>query len=129
MKRLPLILLILFALTCKGQASQSKDEENRVRKILADPSQQEIEKVISELSEQNLSPHEVVIQDSIILSNGNRLFILSHKVNGKIHYGAVIIPDRNDVKKLPLIVFATGGDGIHTQFDIQQDFNHKATQF
>ncbi len=129
MKRLPLILLILFALTCKGQPSQSKDEENLIRKILADPSPEEIEKVISGLREQNLSPHAVVVQDTIILSNANRLFILSHKVEGNDHYGAVIIPDRSDVKKLPVIVFATGGDGIHTQFDIQQDFNHKATQF
>ena len=129
MKRLQLILLILFSLPCKGQASQSKDEENLIRKILADPTHEDIEKVISGLREQNLSPHAVVVQDTIILSNANRLFVLSHKVEGNDHYGAVIIPDRSDVKKLPVIVFATGGDGIHTQFDIQQDFNHKATQF
>ena len=62
MKRLPLILLILFALTCKGQPSQSKDEENLIRKILADPSPQEIEKVISDLREQNLSPHGLLFK-------------------------------------------------------------------
>ena len=129
MKILPMFLVILFVLTCKGQSPQSKEEENLIRKILADPSPQEIEKVISSLREQNLSPLDVVIQDSIILSNASRLFILSHKVEGNDHYGAVIIPDRSGVKKLPIIVFATGGDGIHTQFDIQQDFNHKATQF
>ena len=85
MKILPLILLILFALTCKGQSSQTKEEENLIRKILADPSPQEIEKVISGLREQNLPPHDVVIQDSIILSNASRLFILSHKVEGNNH--------------------------------------------
>ncbi len=122
------LLLALSAFTCAAQPSKSKDEES-LRKILLDPSPQEIKEILCELRKQDLSPKGVVIHDSIILSNSNRLFILSHKVEGNNHYGAVIIPDRSDIRKLPVIVFATGGDGIHKEFDISQDFNHNAARF
>ena len=123
------ILLVLSAFTCTGQALKSKDEESLLEKILVDPSPQEIKEILYELRKQDLSPKDVVIHDSTILSNSNRLYILSHKVEGNNHYGAVIIPDRSDIKKLPVIVFATGGDGMHTEFNIGQDFNHSAAQF
>jgi len=71
----------------------------------------------------------VVIQDSVVLSNGNLLYILSHTVEGYTHFGAVIIPANHNAGKLPVVVFATGGDGMHPEFDISQDFNHAAVQF
>ena len=125
--------MILCALSsfvcCIGQTSKSKDEESLIKKILIDPSPQEIKEVLFDLRKQDLSPKGVVIHDSIVLSNTNRLYILSHEVEGNKHYGAVIIPDHDDIKKLPVIVFATGGDGMHTEFDISQSFNHHAAQF
>jgi dipeptidyl aminopeptidase/acylaminoacyl peptidase len=35
----------------------------------------------------------------------------------------------NTARKLPVIVFATGGDGMHKEFNISEDFNHAAAQF
>ncbi len=124
-----IILCAFSSFTCVGQTPQSKDEENLLRKVLIDPSHQEIKEVLFDVRKQDLSPKGVVVHDSIILSNTNRLYILSHNVEGSNHYGAVIIPDRGDIKKLPVIVFATGGDGMHTEFDISQAFNHNAVQF
>ncbi|WP_170179738.1 alpha/beta hydrolase family protein [Flavivirga rizhaonensis] len=129
MKKLILTLFTLSAFVCNGRIEKSKNEESLIRKILTDPSSEEIQEVLFELKKQDLSPKNVVIQDSILLSNTNTLYILSHKVHGNKHYGAVIIPNRNDIKKLPVIIFATGGDGMHNQFDITQDFNHNAAQF
>lgn len=129
MKKLTVILLALSSLTCTGQTSKSKDEEGLIRKILIDPSSQEIKEILSDLRKQDLSPKGVVIHDSILLSNSNKLYVLSHRVEGLTHYGAVIIPANSHGKKLPLIVFATGGDGMHKEFDISQDFNHASAQF
>jgi len=89
----------------------------------------EIEDVLTDLHAQDLSPKEVVINDSITLSNSNSLYVLSHKVGGHTHYGAIIVPPGSKHKKLPVIIFATGGDGMHSAFDISQDFNHAAVQF
>src|SRR5688500_8634528 len=129
MKKMIVILLALYTFTCVGQTSNSNEEESLIRKILTDPSPQEIKEILYDLRKQNVSPNDVVIHDSITLSNSNRLYILSHKVEGNNHYGAVIIPDRSDIRQLPVIVFATGGDGMHKEFDISQDFNHSAAQF
>lgn len=126
------LMVILFAVSPfmgVAQTSKSKDEESLIKKILIDPSPQEIKDVLFDLRRQDLSTKDVVLHDSIILSNTNRLYILSHKVEDNRHYGAVIIPSRSDIKKLPVIVMATGGDGIHIEFNISQDFNHPAAQF
>lgn len=129
MKKLLAILFALSAITCTGQTSKSKDEESLIRNLLIDPSPHEISEILFDLRKQDLTPREVVIHDSILLSNSNNLYILSHKVEGLTHYGAVIIPANSNEKKLPIIVFATGGDGMHKEFDISQDFNHPAVQF
>lgn len=125
-------MLTLFAfssLICGAQTSKSTNEENLLNKILTDPAPREIKNILSDLRKQDLSPREVVVHDSVLLSNLNTLYVLSHKVEGLIHYGAVIVPANSNEKKLPMIVFASGGDGMHKELDIRQDFNHAAVQF
>jgi dipeptidyl aminopeptidase/acylaminoacyl peptidase len=129
MKNLMVILFVLSAFTSTAQMSEGKDEESMITKILMDPSPQEISEILSGLRKQDLTPGEVVVHDSIELSNSNKLYVLSHKVEGLTHYGAVIIPPHPKGTKLPVLVFATGGDGMHKEFDISQDFNHAAVQF
>lgn len=129
MKNSLLLFSILLAFTCAGQISNKAKEDQVITRVLAEPSAQEISDVLSGLRKQDLAPREVVVRDSISLPNSNNLYILSHKVEGLVHYGAVIIPGNNNGKKLPIIVFATGGDGMHKEFDVSQDFNHSAVQF
>jgi dipeptidyl aminopeptidase/acylaminoacyl peptidase len=129
MKNLMVIIFVLLSLSCTGQATKSNDDESMIRKVLMDPSPEEISEILSGLRKQDLTPVDVVVHDSIDLSNSNRLYILSHKVEGLTHYGAAIIPSDPKQTKLPVIVFATGGDGMHKEFDISQDFNHTAVQF
>ncbi len=129
MNKLILILFTFSVFVSNGQIEKSKREESLIREILIDPSSEEIKEVLFDLKKQDLSPKNIVVQDSVLLSNTNVLYILSHKVEGNKHYGVVIIPNRDDLKKLPVIVFATGGDGMHNKFDVTQDFNHNAAQF
>lgn len=129
MKRLMVILFTLSYFTCVAQTSKSTNEETLLRKILMDPTPQEIKEILNDLRKEDLSPRDIVIHDSVLLSNSNTLYVLSHKVDGLTHYGAVIIPKKSKALKLPVIVFATGGDGMHKEFDISQDFNQTAVQF
>lgn len=129
MKRLMMILYVFSFFTCAAQTSKSTNEESLLRKILMEPTPQEVKEILDDLRKQDLSPRDVIIHDSVLLSNSNTLYVLSHKVDGLTHYGAVIIPTNTIRSKLPVIVFATGGDGMHKEFDIRQDFNHAAVQF
>lgn len=129
MKNSLLIVFSLFAFICIGQTSNKANEEHLITNVLAEPSAREIAEILSGLRKLNLAPREVVIHDSILLSNSNKLYVLSHTVEGLTHYGAVIVPANGNTGKLPVVVFATGGDGMHKEFDISQDFNHPAVQF
>lgn len=129
MKNWMVILFVLSAVSGKAQLSKSKNEQGMIAKTLMDPSPQEVREILSDLRKQDLTPAEVVVHDSIQLSNSNNLYVLSHKVEGLTHYGAVIIPSDPRFRKLPVIVFAAGGDGMHKEFNISQDFNHAAVQF
>ncbi len=124
-----LMLPVLFSFFfCAGQTSKD-NEETLLKKILVDPSAGEIRKVLAERRRLALSPKNIIVHDSIELLNSNRLYVLSHSIEGCRHYGAIVIPGRPDQRKLPVVIFATGGDGIHTRFDLTQDFNHKAARF
>ena len=128
MKNLPQLCLLLLAfLPCGAQTAS--EEKPIPQHILANPTDEEIREVIRIQRSTDLRPSHVRFVDTLALSNGNRLFVLSHHVEGNLHYGAVILPSGHKRSKLPIVIFATGGDGIHGDFDITQDFNHKAAQF
>ena len=129
MSRYILILFLLSHLACIGQTSENDAKEILIEKILAEPTPQEVQEILTYHRRKELAPQEVTFHDSTLLSNGNTLYILSHKVEGNTHYGAVIVPGKGGSKKLPVVIFATGGDGIHKEFDIGLDFNHTAAQF
>lgn len=130
MTRVMVILCLFFCSACALQKSNRvSDEESQIEKILVDPSAKEINKILAKLRRQDLSPKEVIKHDSMLLSNSNTLYVLSHQVEGLTHFGVIIIPANSEHKKLPVVVFATGGDGMHTEFDFTQDFNHAAAQF
>lgn len=129
MNKFFVLLTVIFPVVCCGQATDKLDEEALIKRILAEPSPEEIKMIIKDLKKMNLSPQNVITHDSVILANGNQLYILSHVLKGKRHYGAVIVPGKVSIEKLPVMIMATGGDGVHTQFDITQDFNHHAVRF
>lgn len=129
MKDLLLLVFSLFSLICTGQTREKTNEELLINKVLEEPSADEIAQVLSEIRKTDLTPSKVLIHDTISLSNSNSLYVLSHMVEGNKHYGAVIVPANSYMRRLPVIVFATGGDGMHREFDITQDFDQPAVQF
>lgn len=128
MTRLLFFLLAIISIRSTAQESQTKDEVI-LANILSKPTVEEKDGLLSSLRQQDLSPEQILVHDSVPLTNGNTLFILSHAVMGNRHYGAVVLPDRKNTAKLPVVILATGGDGMHKNFDIASDFNHPAAQF
>ncbi len=125
-----IIALLLFqSVFCQEQKSNTNNEEILLQEILSDPSQEEIDDVLFNLRQKEISAKNITVHDSIVLENNNKLYVLSHIVEGNRHYGVVIFPEKVIDNKLPAVILATGGDGMHTKFDIANDFNHKATQF
>jgi dipeptidyl aminopeptidase/acylaminoacyl peptidase len=124
MKKLLTITIFLCSAFCLAQTANEK----LINQILTEPSAREIKEVLKALQQKDLSPHNVILHDTVFLQNNNRLYILSHLIDGNRHYGAVVVPD-NSCKKKPALIMATGGDGMHKQFDITQDFSHEAVKF
>lgn len=123
------LIIILSCLSFLGWAQTSPiTEEAALQKVLAEPDKKEVAAVLKEVRQRDLTPRKIVMEDTVDLANGNRLYVISHAVQGRKHYGAVIVPG-NSKTKLPVVVFTTGGDGIHKEFFLEQDFNHKAVQF
>ncbi|WP_281986997.1 alpha/beta hydrolase family protein [Aquimarina aggregata] len=129
MYKIVIIFLLFLSISCSGQKSSILNQEKKLQKILADPSQEEIEELLFNLRKKNYPAKNVIVHDTIILSNSNVLYILSSIIEDNRHFGAVIIPHKAKNKKLPVVILATGGDGMSTQFDITSDFNHKAAKF
>jgi len=128
MKKLATILFAILAVAASGQTSKNANEEKLITEVLIDPTAREIKEILVELRKKDLSPKSVVVHDTTALSNGNTLYVLSHIVEGKVHYGAVVLPSTRAKGSLPVVLFATGGDGMTKEFDIR-DFNHDAAQF
>lgn len=124
-----ILFLVLFPALCKAQLKGINNKEKQIEGILTDPSTSELKRTYRMLRKLDLSPKNIVMHDTISLANHNTKFILSHSIETRKHYGAVVIPSNFSSNKLPVMIMATGGDGMHTQFDITQDFNHKAIQF
>ena len=123
------ITLFLTVVGCVGQAAPATAEENLIQSVLSPPTPNEIAQVLADLRNLDLEPRDVVIRDFRRLANSNHLFVLSHRVEGRLHYGAVIVPESHGLEKLPVILFAAGGDGIHKELDITSDFNHAAAEY
>ncbi len=130
MYKIVLALILLNPIIGQGQKKvEIANHDILLQKALSEPNRQEIDNILFGLRQKDISPKNVTVHDSIVISNGNKLYVLSHSVEGNRHYGAVILPMTMSHHKLPIIVFATGGDGMHSEFDISMDFNHRAVQF
>jgi dipeptidyl aminopeptidase/acylaminoacyl peptidase len=120
---------MFVSLASAGQTSENTHPDSAIARVLKDPSSKEIAEVLADVRKRDLAPKNIVFHDSVLLSNENTLYILSHQVENRNHYGAVIVPAGSGAKKMPVVIFATGGDGMHNEFNIDQDFYHPAAAF
>lgn len=121
--RFPYLLLIIFLLAgCEVSNSVDPVEEDiqivggvNLTEVFAEPTDAEIQSVLADWAGRNpvASNVNVIRQESVILSNQvpATVSIVSHEVEGVLHYGAVIAPDGLVAGSAPVLVYAHGGDG------------------
>ncbi len=110
-----IVLLFLFAHTCE---SNDTDDSQIVAgidldELFAPPTAAEIQAIENEWQQRTISVDEYnVIMDSTvqIVTSILDLKIVSHRVDGNLHYGAVLVPRTDHSEALPLLTYTHGGD-------------------
>jgi len=118
-----LIILLLAGCEVSNSVDPVEDEEQIVggvnlTEVFSEPTTAEIQTILADWSGRNpiASNVTVIQQDPVTLSNQvpATVSIVSHEVEGVLHYGAVIAPDAPDglvPGSAPVLVYAHGGDG------------------
>lgn len=89
--------------------------------LFAKPTRAEIDAVAAAWAKRDLSPHQVQIISRGKMNLGTteaEVRIVSHKVHGSLHYGAVIVP--NGSKNAPVIVDAKGVSPSYFPLDLSR---------
>ncbi|UCC81498.1 MAG: dienelactone hydrolase family protein [Gemmatimonadota bacterium] len=82
--------------------------------LFAEPSQAEIDAVADEWSSRDVSAQDYQVVASADLNVGEvdvQVRVVSHTVDGVVHYGAIMVPAGAQPGSLPVLVYAHGGDG------------------
>lgn len=77
--------------------------------LLKEPSDEELDEVISEWKNKDFSPKNVEVVYAKELPNGDSIKVISHFVNGSKHYGAIRIPDNLEIQAAPILMELEGG--------------------
>ncbi|HEX2061475.1 MAG TPA: prolyl oligopeptidase family serine peptidase [Thermoanaerobaculia bacterium] len=100
-----------------GAAPQGPDLDA----LFAKPTRAEIDAVAAAWAKRDLSPHQVQIISRGKMNLGTteaEVRIVSHRVHGSLHYGAVIVP--NGAKGAPVIVEAKGVSPSYFPLDLSR---------
>ena len=87
--------------------------EDSLDVLFAPPDEAELAAVRADWAARDVSPAGGAIELQETYSLGGRpatLRIVSHRVAGVRHFGAIVVPRRADAERLPILVFAHGGD-------------------
>ncbi len=82
--------------------------------LFAEPSAAEVNAMLAEWASRDVSARFVEVVTTSTETVGTTqatLRILSHEVDGALHYGAVLVPENAQPGSLPVLVYAHGGDG------------------
>ena len=87
--------------------------EDSLDVLFAPPDEAELSAVRADWASRDFSAAGGMVEFEEPFSLGGSpttLSIVSHLVEGIRHYGAIVVPDRADAERLPIIVYAHGGD-------------------
>lgn len=85
------------------------------------PSQSEIERVLEDWKERHLAEkNSEVVHEESSESDGFLIRVIRHSVNGRIHYGAVLVPKGSKSRTLPIVLELHGVDARYSPFDVRK---------
>lgn len=114
--RILLWMPVLAILACGDGATEPQPENEEgvdLDALFAAPTRAELDAVRADWSTRTPSAMDVREVASATLPIGGTpasVRILAHRVDGYVHYGAVIVPEGRDPASLPVVVYAHGGD-------------------
>ena len=105
-------LQVSAADTVLSVAAEAVDLDRELDALFAPASAAEVEAVRSDWAGRDVSASAVAVEHEEPFSLAGRatLRILSHRVAGVLHYGAVLVPDGAAAESLPLLLYLHGGD-------------------
>ncbi len=106
-------LRVSAADTVLSVAAEAVDLDGELDALFAPASAAEVEAVRSDWAARDVSARGVVVEHEEGYSLAGRacaLRILSHRVDGVLHYGAVLVPEGAAAGSLPLLLYLHGGD-------------------
>ena len=104
------VCLLLLPLT--GSAVEAESFEYRA------VSRSDLAKVVSEWERRDLSAHSVnVVKEDEI--DGGKLMIVRHEIESRAHFGAIIIPDVEDLSTVPVVVLPDHLEQNNPTIDIE----------
>ena len=105
-------LRVSAADTVLSVAAEAVDLDRELDALFAPASAAEVEAVRSDWAGRDVSASGVAVEHEEPFSLAGRatLRILSHRVAGVLHYGAVLVPDGAAAESLPLLLYLHGGD-------------------
>ena len=115
-------LRVSAADTVVSVAAEAVDLDGELDALFAPASAAEVEAVRSDWAARDVSARGVAVEHQEGYSLAGRacaLRILSHRVDGVLHYGAVLVPEGAAAGSLPLLLYLHGGDSGVSVDDIQ----------
>ena len=106
-------LRVSAADTVLSVAAEAVDLDGVLDALFAPPSAAEVAAVRSDWAGRDISASAVAVEHEEGYSLADRacaLRILSHRVDGVLHYGAVLVPEGAAAGSLPLLLYLHGGD-------------------
>ena len=115
-------LQVSAADTVLSVAAEAVDLDGELDALFAPASAAELEAVRSDWAARDVSARGVAVELEerySLAGRGCALRILSHQVDGVLHYGAVLVPEGSAAGSLPLLLYLHGGDSGVSVDDMQ----------
>jgi len=113
-------VLLLFLVACgTGPTGEDQDKYHGIvegvdfEALFAPPEEDELDQVEDEWAQRTIAARDITEIDTTQLFIGTQFYqvrIVSHRVNGVRHYGAIIVPPDVSPGSLPLLLYTHGGD-------------------
>lgn len=80
-----------------------------IEELLKEPTADELDEIVTEWQQKNFNPTDVQVVYAEETENGDSIKVISHLVNGLLHYGAIRIPKSLNASSAPILLELEGG--------------------
>jgi hypothetical protein len=86
-----------------------RDPGVTIEELFQPPSEEELYEISSDWERRDFNPMDITVVYAERKSNGDSIKVVSHRVQGKLHYGMIRIPMGIDLNRAPILMALNGG--------------------